>query len=188
MLRPTRNNVRANGAAARKRRRWPLGVAIVVLVFCAVTARLFIWPATGMPAHVDAIVMLAGPGDRLTAATQLAREHRANILVVSRGNDGYGGPCPPSLPGVRLICFDPDPATTQGEAEFVGRLARRFGWKSLVLITSTPQASRARLRMERCFRGEVFVLTAGLPLSSLPGEIAYEWGATIKMLVWQRSC
>jgi hypothetical protein len=37
-----------------------------------------------MPTTVDAIVMLAGPGDRLPAALQLAREHRAPVLVVSR--------------------------------------------------------------------------------------------------------
>ena len=62
-----------------------------------------------MPARVSAIVMLAGPGDRLPVALQLAREHRAPVLVVSRGWQGYGGPCPPPVPGVRLICFDPDP-------------------------------------------------------------------------------
>ena len=36
-------------------------VAAVFLAFCGLTARLFIFPASGMPARVDAIVMMAGP-------------------------------------------------------------------------------------------------------------------------------
>jgi len=40
----------------------------------AATARLFIWPDRGMPAHVSAIVMLNGPGDRLDTALD-RRDH-----------------------------------------------------------------------------------------------------------------
>ena len=160
----------------------------MLLVFCAATALLFIWPASGMPARVNAIVMLAGPGPRLNTALRLAREHRAPFLVVSRGHDGYGGPCPPAVPRVKLICFDPVPATTQGEAEFAGRLARKYHWHSVALVTSTAQDSRARWRMKRCFAGHVYVVSVGVPWMSWPGEIAYEWGATIKMLVLQRGC
>jgi hypothetical protein len=54
---------------------------------------------------------------------------------------------------VHVICFDPNPATTTGEAEFVGRLARKYHWQSIALVTITPQDSRARLRVERCFKG-----------------------------------
>jgi uncharacterized SAM-binding protein YcdF (DUF218 family) len=169
-------------------RRCVLTAAILVALFCALTARLFIFPASGMPSRVNAIVMLAGPGDRLPEAVRLAREHKANVLVVSRGYEGYSGPCPAPVPGVKLICFDPNPATTRGESEFVGRLARRYGWRTIALVTSTPQDSRARFRMGQCFSGKTFVVTVGLPFSSWPGEIAYEWGATIKSLVWQWSC
>jgi DUF218 domain len=164
------------------------GLGAALLLFCAATARLFIWPVRGMPARVDAVVMLAGPGDRLAAALRLAHERRAPFLVVSRGFNGYGGPCPPPVPRVSLICFEPNPATTRGEAEFASRLASRYHWHSIALVTSTFQDSRARQRMERCFSGRVYVMTVGLPWSSWPEQIAYEWGATIKMLAWQRSC
>jgi uncharacterized SAM-binding protein YcdF (DUF218 family) len=179
---------KARRPGRRRRRLIRAGLACALLVFCAATARLFIWPASGMPAHVNAIVMLAGPGPRLNAALRLAREHRASFLVVSRGHDGYGGPCPPAVPQVKLICFDPVPATTQGEAEFAGRLARKYHWHSVALVTSTAQDSRARQRVKRCFAGDVYVVSVGVPWMSWPGEIAYEWGATIKMLVMQRGC
>jgi hypothetical protein len=141
-----------------------------------------------MPARVSAIVMLAGPGDRLPVALQLAHEHRALVLVVSRGWQGYGGPCPPPIPGVKLICFDPDPGTTRGEAEAIGRLAKQFHWSSVVLVTTRTQDTRARMIVERCFSGSTYVLTATLPVSSWPYEIAYGWGALLKALVVYRSC
>lgn len=162
--------------------------ATLVVALGAVSARLFIWPAEGMPARVDAIVMLAGPGDRLPAAVRLARDRRAATLVVSQGWQGYGGPCPSPVPGVRLVCFDPDPGNTRGEAQFAGRLAQRYHWRSLVLVTTREQDTRARIRMGRCFGGSVYVITAPLPLSSVPYQVAYEWGALVKALVLQREC
>jgi hypothetical protein len=61
-------------------------VAVALLVVLAgLSTRLFVWPAEGMPFRVDAIVMLAGPGNRLPVALRLAREKRAPLLVVSEG-------------------------------------------------------------------------------------------------------
>lgn len=176
---------------SRRGKRWRralLALALIVVTFCAATARLFIWPAQGMPSRVSAIVMLDGPGDALNVAVHLAAEHRAPFLVVSQGTRASGDPCPRQIAEVTLICFNPEPATTQGEAEFVGRLASKYHWHSITMVTITPQASRARLRMERCFTGDVYTVTARLTRSSWPYEIAYEWGALIKALVIQRAC
>lgn len=171
----------------RWRRAVIAAVALVVALVVA-TALLLVWPAQGMPSRVDAIVMLAGPGERLPLAMQFARERRASVLVVSRGQHGYGGPCPPATPGVKLICFEPDPGNTRGEAEFVGRLARKYGWHSVVLVTAREQDTRARIVMRRCFGGQVYVIAGSLPLSSWPYQVAYEWGALFKALVLYRSC
>jgi hypothetical protein len=161
---------------------------VAIVAFGLVTARLFVWPAQGMPANVNAIVMLAGPGERLPIALQLAREHRAPMLVVSQGWQGYGGPCPRKIPGVTLICFDPDPGTTRGEAEVIGRLARQYRWSSVALVTTRSQDTRARMIVKRCFGGSTYVVTAAQPLGSWPYQIAYAWGALVKALVEYRSC
>jgi hypothetical protein len=141
-----------------------------------------------MPTSVDAIVMLAGPGNRLPVALQLARKHVASVLVVSRGWQGYGGPCPATIPDVKLICFDPDPGDTSGEAEFTGRLAERYHWKSIVLVTTRGQDTRARMLVGRCFGGSIYVITASLPWNNWPYEIAYQWGALVKALTVHRAC
>ncbi len=96
--------------------------------------------------------------------------------------------CPRPIPGVRVICFNPAPATTRGEAEYVSRLAKTYHWRSVAVVTITPQDSRARLRIERCFAGPVYVVTTPIALTSWPYQIAYQWGALIKALVVQRGC
>jgi uncharacterized SAM-binding protein YcdF (DUF218 family) len=169
-------------------RRLVVGLVALVVLFAVATARLIVWPASGMPQRVDAIVMLAGPGDRLSVALSLARANRAPVLVVSRGWEGYGGPCPAPVSGVRLICFEPNPGDTRGEAEFAARLAQRNHWRSVGLVTIVAQDTRARLLMRRCFSGSVYVMTGGVPLASWPYQIAYEWGALFKAEFLHRSC
>jgi len=182
----------ARPAARRRRRRHTLvALSIMLAVVASATARLFVWPPQGMPARVDAIVMLDGPGNRLDTALKLAWAHRAPMLVLSQGTpySGHGNSgCASKIPGVRVVCFNPDPATTRGEAEFAGRLAKRYHWHSIALVTTTPQDTRARLRLGRCFKGKIYVISAPLPASEWPYAIGYEWGATIKALFLQRSC
>jgi hypothetical protein len=164
-------------------------LAVVFVIFSALTVRLFVWPAQGMPPRVSAIVMLDGPGgSALNVATGLAAQHRAPFLVISRGTVASHDPCPRQLSGVTLICFNPVPATTQGEAEFVGRLAKKYHWQSVAVVAITPQVSRARLRVERCFAGQVYVVKAPIQAGAWPYEIAYEWAAVAKALVLQRGC
>jgi hypothetical protein len=160
----------------------------LVVLFALATARLLVWPAQGMPARVNAIIMMAGPGNRLPVALQLARDHRAPMLVVSQGHLGYGGPCPAAIRGVQIICFDPNPSNTRGEAEFVGRLAKQHKWHSVVLVTTREQDTRARIMMHRCFSGSIYVVTATRSWYDWPYQIVYGWGALFKALVLKRAC
>jgi hypothetical protein len=186
----TRGELGVSRASLHRRKRWPWVAVTLVMAVGVATLRLFVWPDQGMPAQVSAIVMLNGPGDRLDTALDLAWQHRAPFVVISRGSAAYahGGDCAPSIPHVTVICFDPNPSTTRGEAEFAGRLARKYHWQSVALVTITPQDSRGRLRVERCFTGPVYVVTAPLSLWAWPYEIVYEWAATVKAYIFQRSC
>ena len=181
---------RTNWAHSRFWRRALGATLVLLLAFAVATARILVWPARGMPSRVDAIVMLAGPGNRLPVALQLATERRAPVLVVSLGHLGYGGPCPAAsaAPKVKIICFDPVPADTRGEAEFAARLARRYGWRSVVLVTIAAQATRARLIIRRCYSGAVYVVTAPQAWYEWPYQIAYGWGSLFKALLLERAC
>lgn len=177
-----------SGLMNRRRRRILFASLALTVIFIAATARIIVWPTQGMPARVDAIAMLAGPGARLPVAEQLAREQRAPVLVVSQGHLGYGGPCPPAISGVQIICFDPSPADTRGEAEYVAKLARQYKWHSVVLVAAREQATRARLLLGRCYSGSIYVVTAPEAWYRWPYQIAYGWGALFKALFLKRAC
>lgn len=148
-LKLQRLNLQSLKDATKKRWFWR-GITILVLVLIillgTVTARLFVWPATGMPAKVDAIVVLGGPGDRVDYAMQLARENRAPYLVFSKGLGWLPpGICTEHVGSATVICFQPNPDTTQGESEAFAKLARQYSWRSVALVTSQEQAWRAKL-------------------------------------------
>lgn len=169
------------------RRRWLIAAAVLV-AFVLVTVRLFVFPARGAPAHVGAIVLLAGDGNTYGTALGLAREGRASALVVSTGRLGFGGPCPSRTSAPMVICFQPNPGNTRGEAQYIGKLAARYHWNSVVLVTPPTQDTRARLLVKRCFSGSVYVIPGSLAWWVYPYQVAYEWAATVKALALYRSC
>ncbi len=176
-----------------RRRRWQYSLTTLVIVFAglvAATAHWFVWPQQGMPSYVDAVVMLNGPGDRLSTALDLGWAHRAPMIVISRGSRywGHGSVCAPKIPRVKVICFDPSPETTRGEAEFAGRLARQYHWRSIALVAVTPQDTVARILLGRCFSGKIYVLNASMTVPEWFYQVGYQWGSTIKALSLQRSC
>ena len=77
----------------------------------------------------------------------------------------------------RLTCFDPSPATTQKEAEYPERLAARYGWRSIFVVSITPQDSRAMQTVQRRFKGVVCAADGGIPSYYWPYEIDYECAA-----------
>jgi uncharacterized SAM-binding protein YcdF (DUF218 family) len=173
----------------RRWRTFALVLLILVVLFCAVTARLFVWPTTGMPARVDAVVVLGGPGNRLGLGLELAEQDRALYLLLSEGLMDYSpSQCKPDHGSFTVICWNPVPGNTKGEAEFVGRLARQHHWTSVALVTTPDQAWRAALYVRRCYPGKIYSMTTSLSWSQWPYEIAYQWAATIKAETTQRGC
>jgi uncharacterized SAM-binding protein YcdF (DUF218 family) len=173
---------------SRRRRRVLIALVVLFALFCGATARLFIWPTTGMPERVDAIVVPGGPGNRIAAAIALAERGRARYLVLSEGE-----PVPPQLCGAHVgaatvLCFMPNPDTTQGEAEATARLAKEYGFRSIVLVTTPDQTWRAELRFGRCYGGKIYAVATPLPNHMWPLMIAYQWAAALKAEIVNRSC
>jgi uncharacterized SAM-binding protein YcdF (DUF218 family) len=169
-----------------------MAVSAVVLAGVSVlTAHLFIWPdLPPLPQRADVIVQLGGPGDRRVVALDLARQGRAPLVAISvsvseaRTQWGDEG----RLRDVSVVCFHSEPFTTRGEARAIAGMAERYGWHSVILVTTPDQASRATLRVSRCFHGEIFVATARLPWYQWPTQIVYQSGATVKAYTFETSC
>ena len=164
-------------------------VLLVVIVFLVSTARLFVWPPSDPPSHVDAIVALGGdPGQRrMKSALELAKAGYAPVVVISLGGDPKVR-CPPTPKGIDVICFRPDPVNTRGEAEFVARLAAQRHWRRIIVIPDRTQTTRARLLFKRCTQITIEMVPVQEDLSQLFAGVAYEWGALIKAMILNRSC
>jgi uncharacterized SAM-binding protein YcdF (DUF218 family) len=180
------NSGKTLGDRKRNRRRVWLGSAAVLLViWVGVTARLFVYPSLNRPSRADAIVVLGGVQGGVARGLALSRAGYAPILAVSSG----AGSCPAGAgDGVQVICFRPEPFTTQGEAREIRRLSARDHWRKVIVVVRRSQATRARLRVDRCYNGAILLDAPRMPLSGWAYNIAYEWGALVKALVWQRSC
>ena len=66
-------------------------------------------------------------------------------------------------PAITIECFHADPPTTRGEARYIGERGAAENWSSVIIVTTPDHAWRARLRVERCFPGQVYVATSPLP-------------------------
>jgi DUF218 domain len=165
-----------------------LGVVVVVL-FVAATARLFVWPPIDAPTRVDAVVALGGdPGQRRAhEAIALVQSGFAPVAVISLGGKP-AVPCPAHRPTVTVICFRANPLDTRGEAEYVAGLARRRHWDDLIVVSERSQSTRARVLFRRCTDAHLHMVPVSDPLSHLLYDVVYEWGALAKALVLQRSC
>lgn len=166
---------------------WSLAaLGVTISVFLVLTAVLFVWPSTNAPRHSNAIVVLGGSGLRVQKGLALARAGYAPNLVISITSLAL---CPPPPIGVKVVCFIPDPLTTQGEARAVAKLAHEHHWRQIIVVSSVPQTTRARIRLDRCYHGTyLFDPVSPGGLSAWIYGIVYEWGALVKALTLQRGC
>ncbi len=162
-------------------------VAILVVVFVVLSVVLFIRPDTNAPRHSNAVVVLGGSGSQQTEkGVALVKAGYASTLIVSTTSQ-YG--CPSHIAGVTIICFSPNPATTQGEARFAAKLAKRHHWSQIIVVPSTTQVTRARIRFERCYSGTVLMDPANpTGLGNWAYGVVYEWPSLFKALLLQRGC
>ena len=157
------------------------------------TLRFVFFPTEDAVGHANAIVVLSGSKhERLDRGLELARQGVAPVLVISNGYDPSqpGAPqlCHHGAPGFHVICFTPDPDSTRGEAEAVGRLARTHAWKRVLVVTSRFHVTRARMLFDRCLDGDVDAVGVTYPWTSIPYAIAGEWFKTIRAFTIQRGC
>jgi hypothetical protein len=169
------------------RRRTGTAVLLVIAVAVAATLRLFVWPASDDPSPADAVFVLGGDGERIERGIGLVRDGYAPVLVLSKEPTDVAG-CPATIAGAEVVCFAPEPFSTRGEGRFLGRLAAERGWRHVMVVTTPAQATRAHIRMGRCWGGRLDVVTAELATGRWAADTAYEWGAVTRAVAVERDC
>ncbi|RKQ33780.1 YdcF family protein [Kocuria tytonis] len=141
---------------------------LLITLWLAVCHAVLDDPRVDAPETSDALIVL-GPPDptRVEYAQDLVyNQHVAKTLVVSVPDpQPFDSPqmveyykarsfCQPR-DGVEVLCFKPDPSTTQGEAMKLKELAAQRGWNRVTAVTFTQHTSRSRLILSRCYPGEL---------------------------------
>ena len=168
------------------RRHRKLLAALLVVVglvagFSLATYRLFIDPHIDPVRRSDAVVVIAGGPLRLKKGLELVREKFAPLLLVSvpHGAWPYQWEAPDLCNGAKrpfqVICFQPKPESTQGEARALKRIVAKRHLRSVIVVTSTFHVSRARLIMRRCFHGRLAVIGTPVSRAAEPFLIGMEW-------------
>jgi uncharacterized SAM-binding protein YcdF (DUF218 family) len=177
-------------------RRLQLVLAALVVAWLVACAFLFVWPqANTPPSRADAVVVLSGGLDRrLDPAIALVRRGVAPVLAISSPGRGKWPKAQAlcagrtTIPGVHVLCFNPAPYSTQGEARAIGRLAAARHWTRVVVVTSTFHVTRARMLVKRCYAGRLWVVGTSSPWWQLPEEWISETGKLLVQLTIQRGC
>jgi uncharacterized SAM-binding protein YcdF (DUF218 family) len=174
-------------------RRTLIGVLVILLVFAAAlitaTCVLFIWPSTDTPGRADAIVVFGGAHeDRVDLGIRLADQGLAPTLVIT------GAPAGASVCDRRerfeIVCLEPEPFNTRGDARVTSRLADSRGWGALLLVTSAYHVSRARTLLDRCFSGDIEVVASKPQTTPLRDVevLLHEWGGLVYAYTIGRGC
>ncbi|WP_174519058.1 YdcF family protein [Gordonia desulfuricans] len=187
--------------ARRRWRRAGLIVAVAALVataaFYGLGYQLFYRDHSDPLRHADAIVVLGGEHDgREDYGLQLAREGYASTVVISNPYlDDHSKSntqlmqrvCSAGTDTIEVICFDPDPSTTRGEAMKVQQLAEERGWTSVIVVSWRYHLVRARYIFGQCFDGDVVMRAVPRTYPSSfafwSHVYAYQYGGLVKAAV-----
>jgi uncharacterized SAM-binding protein YcdF (DUF218 family) len=171
------------------RRRALAAIAAAVMVGIALTLRWFVWPPSADPERADAVVALGGEGGRYERAVELMEQGVApTLLLSSRRAEDTGewmsDVCDADA-AYEVVCFEPQPSRTSGEARVATRIAHERGYDRIVVVTARYHVTRAKVLFERCFDGDVQMVRAGghIRLDSW----MHEWGGLVHAWV-HRDC
>jgi len=153
-----------------------LALALTFGALAVASVFLFILYDDDAVTTADAVVVLAGSRFRLPVGLELVERGVAPVLVISDGLD-------PRSPRANRLCRErelvlcprPDPYSTRGEAQLVARLAAERGWDTIVVVSSRFHLFRARILIERCYRGRLAFVGAPIQWWRWPVAIAAEW-------------
>lgn len=177
------------------------GLTITALVISLIAGgiaadRAYVHPQIDELRNADAILVIGGDGwNRYSYAMRLAWKAWAPNLVISNPGEGAAGnawlnkTCSEPPKEFSIYCIYPKPGTTRGEAMAFSRLAAEHNWNSVIVVTGRPHISRARLVIERCFRGDIIMIPGPdpIPRSQWAYEFVYQTLGFIRSM-FERKC
>lgn len=138
---------------------------IVLLAVGAGVRAVMSPPVSSLPIGDALVVHAGGRGERLTSALALMANGAAPVLIIMNGEapewPEANALCDQSEPFV-VLCPDPSPDNTIGEASELGRLVTDQQWRSIVVVTSDYHLRRT-LVLDGACAGDAKLHGVGAP-------------------------
>jgi uncharacterized SAM-binding protein YcdF (DUF218 family) len=184
----------AGGPRALRRYVAVLVPPVVVALFAAVAAALwpFVFPTGDEPFGDGPVVALGGNVPRVERAVAIVDEPGApRPLILSAGSIEAGRQLGVDCRPPAVLCVDPVPHNTYGEARTIAALQGEHGWANVTAVTDPFHLTRSRLLFERCVDVPVRVVASGPETRSRPHRLLMavrELASAAASFVVQRAC
>lgn len=132
------------------------------------------------PLHSDAIVLLGGDRIGMQEGFKLLDRGYGDVLVLFWYADALEE-CREGYRGHEVLCLQPLPVTTQGEAMAIGELAKDRRWQTVTVATWPRHIIRSRFLVERCYSGELRWYETPYPYE-VPEQISQSWHESFGMV------
>jgi hypothetical protein len=164
-----------------------VGIAVTITL---IGLPLFVFPRTDTPTVSDVVFVIGPPEQsRLDIAHKLIDDGLAkNFMISVRETQArWFKDCAASRYNEATVyCAQPEPFTTQGEAEWLKTMALLHHWNSAIVITQTDHISRARMLVERCYSGQLQMVADPKPMQFRDWiyQYAYQTAAYVKAFIF----
>lgn len=186
--RPRTRSIAATVSTPPQKFPWVRAVAsLVILAWVCAGVVVLGLPRTAAPTGADVLLVLGPADERVQQAARLAGEGRVGEVAVSLPEPVAASPSTAAFCGqdhpYPVVCFVPEPSTTQGEARALAVLAAERGWTSVAVLSHRSHLSRADVLVRRCFVGDVTLVTSEERYTPLywTFRLVYETGAWVKV-------
>jgi hypothetical protein len=161
--------------------------ALAVVVASAVAVRFVVFPDVDSIGKTDLVVVVDGPGDldKFNVTGKVVAVNPRTTVLYS-ASDGRCDEMRRITP--HLVCFRPNPDTTEGEARFAAAYATAHHDDTMTVVARRAQLGRARIRFSRCWHGQLAMVEVPMSFWSALRQLPYQTLATIKAETVQRHC
>jgi uncharacterized SAM-binding protein YcdF (DUF218 family) len=148
-------------------------VLVVVLVVGAAALWPFVFPSSDEPFTDGPVVALGGNEARVERAAGIVEASASERpLVLSAGSIEAGAELGIGCDPPAVLCVEPRPSNTFGEARMVAAMAADHGWREVTVVTDPFHLTRSRLLFRRCLDVPVRVVASDTDAPFPGGRLA----------------
>jgi hypothetical protein len=168
-----------------------ISIASIVALVVLVGLPLYVFPPVDDDINGAQLAYVIGPATngRIALAKELLENGTVDEILISVAGGGpLGAEEIDACDEPFVTCEHPNPFTTKGEVDALADFAEANDIDKTIVLTFAPHVQRSRFIFDKCFSGDVTVMTA--PQSMTFGDWVYQYAyqSAAFAKAWLRPC